>query len=56
VAWIGLTDNYLRVQVMADGGAGLTNRITPARLVSLNGTALAAELVPGASDGTANRP
>lgn len=33
--WSGLTDNYLRVQTTAPDSLDLTNRITPARLISL---------------------
>ncbi len=42
--WSGLTDNYLRVQAAAPVDAGLTNRITPARLLSLAGPLIRAEL------------
>lgn len=42
--WSGLTDNYLRVQATAPAGLALENRITPARLVSVNGATIVAEL------------
>jgi threonylcarbamoyladenosine tRNA methylthiotransferase MtaB len=42
--WSGLTDNYLRVQAVAPAGLDLENRITPARLVSLDHNIIWAEL------------
>ncbi|HSN74404.1 MAG TPA: tRNA (N(6)-L-threonylcarbamoyladenosine(37)-C(2))-methylthiotransferase MtaB, partial [Anaerolineae bacterium] len=42
--WSGLTDNYLRVHTAAPAGLDLENRITPARLASLDGTTLWADL------------
>ena len=42
--WSGLTDNYLRVQAIAPAGLDLENRITPARLVAIDGQALRAEV------------
>lgn len=42
--WSGLTDNYLRVQTIAPAGLDLENRITPARLVAIDGNLLWAEL------------
>ncbi len=42
--WSGLTDNYLRVQAVAPAGLDLENRITPARLVAIDGQALRAEV------------
>jgi threonylcarbamoyladenosine tRNA methylthiotransferase MtaB len=44
--WSGLTDNYLRVHTAAPAGLALENRITPARLVSIDGTTIVAELAP----------
>jgi threonylcarbamoyladenosine tRNA methylthiotransferase MtaB len=38
--WSGLTDNYLRVHVVAPAGLDLENRITPARLASYDGHVL----------------
>jgi threonylcarbamoyladenosine tRNA methylthiotransferase MtaB len=55
-AWTGLTDNYLRVRTMVDASASLANRITPARLLSLNGTALEAEIPATVSSARAGRP
>lgn len=43
--WSGLTDNYLRVHTTAPAGLDLENRITPARLASLDGHILSAELL-----------
>jgi threonylcarbamoyladenosine tRNA methylthiotransferase MtaB len=44
--WSGLTDNYLRVQATAPGEINLTNRITPAQLVSLEAGRIHADLSP----------
>jgi hypothetical protein len=41
-----LTDNYLRVQATAPGEINLTNRITPAQLVSLEAGRIHADLSP----------
>ncbi|MCX6031436.1 MAG: tRNA (N(6)-L-threonylcarbamoyladenosine(37)-C(2))-methylthiotransferase MtaB [Chloroflexi bacterium] len=38
--WTGLTDNYLRVLTAAPAGMDLHNRITPARLLRVEGDAL----------------
>lgn len=43
--WSGLTDNYLRVQAGAPAGADLANQITPARLLSLDDSAIRAEIM-----------
>jgi threonylcarbamoyladenosine tRNA methylthiotransferase MtaB len=45
--WSGLTDNYLRVQTAAPSGTDLANRITPARLVSLDSGILQASFISG---------
>lgn len=45
--WSGLTDNYLRVQAAVPSGTDLANRITPARLLSLDGGILQANFIPG---------
>jgi len=42
--WSGLTDNYLRVHTVAPAGLDLDNRITPARLVAVDGPVLWAEV------------
>jgi threonylcarbamoyladenosine tRNA methylthiotransferase MtaB len=42
--WSGLTDNYLRVQAIAPAGLDLENRITPARLVAVDGNVLWVEV------------
>ncbi len=42
--WSGLTDNYLRVHTVAPAGLDLENRITPARLVAVDGNVLWAEV------------
>jgi threonylcarbamoyladenosine tRNA methylthiotransferase MtaB len=44
--WSGLTDNYLRVQTTAPAGLNLENRITSARLTTVDGPVLWAELTP----------
>lgn len=43
--WTGLTDNYLRVQAIAPATIDLANRITPARLLALDGLAIRAEIM-----------
>jgi len=43
-AWEGLTDNYLRVLALAPAGLDLRNRITPVRLVRLDGDVLWGEI------------
>lgn len=42
--WSGLTDNYLRVQTMTPDTVDLTNRITPAQLLRLEGEGIYAAL------------
>ena len=42
--WSGLTDNYLRVKAVAPAGLDLDNRITPARLVAVDGQVLWADV------------
>ena len=42
--WSGLTDNYLRVHTVAPAGLDLDNRITPARLVAVDGRVLWADV------------
>lgn len=42
--WTGLTDNYIRVYTLAD--ADLSNRILPARLLSVEGSEVRAEILP----------
>ena len=41
--WSGLTDNYLRVRTVS--GRPLSNRITDARLVGLNGDSVEAQVL-----------
>jgi threonylcarbamoyladenosine tRNA methylthiotransferase MtaB len=43
--WSGLTDNYLRVHTVAPAGLALENRITPARLVVVDGNVLWADVM-----------
>jgi threonylcarbamoyladenosine tRNA methylthiotransferase MtaB len=47
-AWTGLTDNYLRVAVRGDGD--LANRIISARLTSLDGDVVWAQIEPAGND------
>ncbi len=47
VVWAGLTDNYLRVLTAAPAGMDLHNRITPARLLRVEGDALWGETMTG---------
>jgi len=42
--WSGLTDNYLRVLAAAPAGIDLHNRLTPVRLIRLEGDALWGEI------------
>lgn len=43
--WCGLTDNYLRVQAIAEPALDLSNRITAARLTRVSGSVMEAEIV-----------
>jgi len=42
--WVGLTDNYLRVQAETAAGANLTNQVSAVRLERLDGDALRGEI------------